>query len=114
MATSVVGVTLLQNIPQNQAAVNGQLSGLILIEVTFQLSKLPTEFLGWAYLVYTSGGSGGIFRSALVERKAITTLGCALERRNIIGVSQGGDTFRGYQVFVDWKRAGIDYALRVT
>ena len=114
MATSVLGVTLMANIPQNQSAVNGLVSGQILIEVTFQSSKLPTDFLGWAYLLYTSGGSGDIFRSALVERKPITTMGCVLTKRNIIGVFQGGDTFAGHQVYVDWRRAGIDFAVRVT
>lgn len=112
MPTSVIGTTLVANIPQNQSLPNGQVRQLILVEVTFQQSKLPTGFLGWAYLVYTSGGSGGIFRSALIERRPITDLGCALTLRNVIGVSQGGDTFMGHQLYLEWRRAGIDYAVR--
>jgi hypothetical protein len=112
MPTSVIGTSLVANISQNQSAPSGQYGGIVLVEVTFQASKLPTEFHGWAYLLYTSGGAGGIFRSALVKRAAITSLGCVIQIPNIIGISQGGDTFRGHQLYLEWRRAGIDFAVR--
>lgn len=112
MATSAIGLSLVANVPQNQGAASGQFGGIILVEVTFQQSKLPTEFYGWAYLLYTSGGAGGVFRSALVKRSAITSLGCLFQVPNVIGISQGGDTFRGHQLWLEWRRAGIDYSVR--
>lgn len=113
MPTSVIGRTLEANIAQPQNLAQGVLRGHVLIAVVSQPSSYPTSFLGWAYVAYTYGGAGGIFRSALMKRVAISNIGCAIPIHNVIGIAQGGDTFQGHQIWTVFNRAGIVYDVRI-
>lgn len=113
MPNSVIGRALEANIAQPQNLVQGVLRGHVLIAVISQPTGYPTQFLGWAYLTYTYGGAGGVFRTALMRRVAISNNGCAVPIHNVIGVAQGGDTFQGHQLWTVFNRAGIVYDVRI-
>jgi hypothetical protein len=113
MATSIIGPKLETNITQPQNLAQGVLRGHVLLSVIFVPASYPTVFLGWAYVAYTYGGAGGVFRTALMKRVAISNNGCAIPIHNVIQVGQGGDTFMGHQVWTNFNRAGIVYDIVV-
>lgn len=112
MPVSIIGLRLEDNLNQPQTTPKGTIRGYALIAVDFSPSMLPTEFLGWAYLLNTYGGAGGNFKSSLIKRVAITNIGCVIEVPNIPGVQQGNDTFIGQQLWTHYRRAGIGYDVR--